>query len=52
LLNLLATGENNYQKKILLPSWVVKGKIAFGNSLGFQTQIADLPLAWKMLIMY
>jgi len=31
-------------KKILLTSWVVKGKIAYGNSLGFQAQIEDLPL--------
>jgi len=33
--------------KILLTSKVVKGKIAFGNSLGFQAQIDDLGL--KML---
>jgi hypothetical protein len=30
--------------KILLPSWVVKGKIAFENSFGLQAQIEDLPL--------
>jgi hypothetical protein len=30
--------------KILLTPWVVKGKIAFENSHGFQGQIDDLPL--------
>ncbi len=31
-------------QEILLTLWIVKEKIAFGNSLGFQAQIEDLPL--------
>ena len=31
-------------QKILLCSQAVKGKIAFGDSLSFRTQIEDLPL--------
>jgi len=38
-----ATEGNDYQK-ILLISGPVKGKIFFGNSLGFQAQIEDLHL--------
>jgi len=38
-----ATEGNDYQK-ILLISGPVKGKIVFGNSLGFQAQIEDLHL--------
>jgi hypothetical protein len=36
--------RNNNQLKILSCSQVVKGKIAFENSPGFQAQIEDLPL--------
>jgi hypothetical protein len=35
--------KNNYQK-ILLASMVIKGKIAFANSPGYQAQIEDLYL--------
>jgi hypothetical protein len=39
---------NNYQK-ILLTSWAVKGKIAFGNSSDFQAQFEDLRLYSRMV---
>jgi hypothetical protein len=36
-------------QKILSYSPTVKEKIAFGNSLGFQSEIEDLPLKWCIL---
>jgi hypothetical protein len=36
--------RDNDKPKILLYEWTVKGKIAFKNSFGSQTQNDDLPL--------
>jgi len=36
-------------RKILLSSWVVKRKIAYGNDPAFQVQIEDLGLKWGIL---
>lgn len=43
-MGLLGYGRKELSTKILLTARVVKGKIAFGNSLGFQSQIDDLHL--------
>ena len=39
---------NNYQK-ILLPVWIVKGKIPFENGRDFQAQIDELCLKFGIL---
>jgi len=36
-------------RKILLSSWVVKRKIAYGNDPAFHVQIEDLRLKWGIL---
>ena len=41
---LSSLGYGKIIKKILLTSWVVKGKYGFGNSLDFPAQIEDLQL--------
>jgi hypothetical protein len=46
--NGLRNGTTTVQK-ILLTSWVVKRKIAFENSPGFQAQIDDLRLKCGIL---
>jgi hypothetical protein len=43
------TPDRKDNQKILLTSWVVKEKIAFGNSLGFQARIEDLHLKCGIL---
>lgn len=48
-MGLLGYRMNNNQLKILFCYQAVKGKMAYGNSLGFQVQIDDLRLQCCML---
>jgi len=46
----ILTPKTNENEKILLGEYIVKGKIAYGNSLSFQVQIADLRLKCCILV--